>query len=164
MVKYLKTCVKCLTTPSLLTYLLTYHTTWQHVLIQIKSPNDLDTCHVKWVPETTFWHKKLNQTLGPFGDSSWHAQPILPKFGGVFCLCTISPQKGPKVSFDSLCQKVVLGVQTTFRVSKLFGLLICINTSCQVVCNAFVICCCVVYKTGYVCCVVSYAVVSSTQQ
>ena len=110
------------------------HTTWQHVLIQIKSPNDLDTCHVKWVPETTFWHKKLNQTLGPFGDSSWHAQPILPKFGGVFCLCTIGPQKGPKVSFDSLCQKVVLGVQTTFQVSKLFGLLICINTSCQVVC------------------------------
>ena len=110
-----------------------FHTTWQHVLIQIKSPNDLDTCHVKWVPETTFWHKKLNQTLGPFGDSSWHAQPILPKFGGVFCLCTIGPQKGPKVSFDSLCQKVVLGVQTTFQVSKLFGLLICINTSCQVV-------------------------------
>ena len=73
--------------------------------------------------------------MGPFGDSSWHAQPILPKFGGVFCLCTISPQKGPKVSFDSLCQKVVLGVQTTFQVSKLFGLLICINTSCQVVCN-----------------------------
>ena len=111
------------------------HTTWQHVLIHIKSPNDLDTCHVKWVPETIFWHKKLNQTLGPFGDSSWHAQPILPKFGGVFCLCTISPQKGPKVSFDSLCQKVVLGVQTTFQVSKLFGLLICINTSCQVVCG-----------------------------
>ena len=113
------------------------HTTWQHVLIHIKSPNDLDTCHVKWVPETTFWHKKLNQTLGPFGDSSWHAQPILPKFGGVFCLCTIGPQKGPKVSFDSLCQKVVLGVQTTFQVSKLFGLLICINTSCQVVCDGF---------------------------
>ena len=35
-------------------------------LIEMKSPNDLDTCHVKWVPRTMFWYNEPNQTLGPF--------------------------------------------------------------------------------------------------
>ena len=43
-----------------------YHTTWQDVLIQIKSPNNLDTWNVVWTPKTTFWHNESNETLGPF--------------------------------------------------------------------------------------------------
>ena len=43
-----------------------WHTTWQDVLIQIKSPNNLDTWNVVWTPKTTFWHNESNETLGPF--------------------------------------------------------------------------------------------------
>ena len=35
----------------------------------------------------------LNQKTSLFGVGSQHTQPIRPKFGGFFCLCTTGPQK-----------------------------------------------------------------------
>ena len=38
------------------------------------------------------WGKLQKNVLwSRFGDASYHAQPILPKFGGIFCLCTTGP-------------------------------------------------------------------------
>ena len=38
-------------------------------------------------PNHLYWNQKSYH----FGDSSWHAQPSLTKFGGFFCLWTSSP-------------------------------------------------------------------------
>ena len=40
-----------------------------------------------------------NHFAGSFGDSCQHAQPILPIFGGFFCLCTTGPPKLPAKIF-----------------------------------------------------------------
>ena len=109
------------------------HTTWQHVLIQIKSPNNLDTWNVEWTPKTTFWHNESNETLGPFWGPMVHRQKTPPNLGRMGCACQLLSPKGPKVWFNFLCQNVVSGTHLTWQVSKSFGLLICINTCCQVV-------------------------------
>ena len=109
------------------------HTTWQDVLIQIKSPNNLDTWNVVWTPKTTFWHNESNETLGPFWGPMVHRQKTPPNLGRMGCACQLLSPKGPKVWFNFLCQNVVSGTHLTWQVSKSFGLLICINTCCQVV-------------------------------
>ena len=111
------------------------HTTWQNVLIQIKSPNNLDTWNVVWTPKTTFWHNESNETLGPFWGLMVHRQKTPPNLGRMGCACQLLSPKGPKVWFNFLCQNVVSGTHLTWQVSKSFGLLICINTCCQVVCT-----------------------------
>ena len=45
-----------------------------------------------------YWKNK-NHIMCPLGDSSWHRQPILPKFGGFFGLCCTSPLKGHMIWF-----------------------------------------------------------------
>ena len=115
------------------------HTTWQDVLIQIKSPNNLDTWNVVWTPKTTFWHNESNETLGPFWGLMVHRQKTPPNLGRMGCACQLLSPKGPKVWFNFLCQNVVSGTHLTWQVSKSFGLLIWINTCCQVVCTACII-------------------------
>ena len=56
----------------------------------------------------TYWgtqkNKVQNPIMCPLGDSSWHRQPILPKFGG-FMACAApahNPLKGHMIGFCTL--------------------------------------------------------------
>ena len=76
------------------------------------------------------YYENKNKSSSPFG-----AQPILPKFGGVFCLCTTSPPKGLELLFLFSWKSTRKRSYSMNLCLVLFAHFFSINTYCHHMCQ-----------------------------